>query len=363
MAWDPWAQSVEDIILPVVQDLPVQPTKVSIFEEGERKDTLYDFLSCIAIAQHLRIDLLPILWLPEVEVVGVGGTAEIRQATVNARVELAFKRLKLDRLGTFRSIYSEISILGQARIREHPNIVTLEGVCWDIDMSGSAVWPVLIFRKTNHGSLRKFVQSEACDNLSFDDVLSLLYDIAKGINCLHRCCKSNTTLLAFRQRSHGCSSDIIHGDITPDNVLVFDTVNGGYQAKVTDFGYSTLVCNEEPIFVEVHPPWTDPQYHGEQLDLLTAKSMDVYAFASVCLWLLTGKYTDSEVDRTFSTDETDASNSMNRSECLNVLSLVPELHTERCLSIQRLLSSCFLDISTDQGSSIEQLLSHLLEPR
>ena len=37
----------------------------------------------------------------------------------------------------------------------------------------------------------------------------------------------------------------MHGDIKPENVLIFRDTNGLFVAKVTDFGYSTIVTVDD----------------------------------------------------------------------------------------------------------------------
>jgi hypothetical protein len=153
-------------------------------------DLHYDFLTFLAIAQHLNIDFLPITWQPALAKVGNGGTAEIRQALVNLQMSFAFKRLIPTQFAKsedkiFQALIAEILVLGHPSIRSHPNIIRLEGICWDVDPEDEKVWPVLMFEKTQHGDLHTFMKRGVGVGLSFEDKLSLCADVAMAIMDMH----------------------------------------------------------------------------------------------------------------------------------------------------------------------------------
>lgn len=82
--------------------------------------------------------------------------------------------------------------------------------------------------------------------------------------------------------------DIVHGDIKPQNILVYQNDDGSVTAKVTDFGYSCLGSTEHDI---VKPPesapWNAPEIKFNEWFLLRdAKKTDVYSFGMVCLYTL-----------------------------------------------------------------------------
>jgi serine/threonine protein kinase len=72
-------------------------------------------------------------------------------------------------------------------VKGHPNIVNLQGICWDVDSTQDnvAIWPVLVFKKSTEGDLGQFMASEASNDLKPSTALGLLQDIAKGVSCLH----------------------------------------------------------------------------------------------------------------------------------------------------------------------------------
>jgi len=82
-------------------------------------------------------------------------------------------------------------------------------------------------------------------------------------------------------------TDVIHGDIKPQNVLVFNNATDKSTVKVADFGYSTLAIAEEgKVFLPKSRPWNAPEHHFREFTLLEAKKTDVYSFGMLCLWVL-----------------------------------------------------------------------------
>src|SRR5271154_3930657 len=124
----------------------------------------YDFINFLAVAQWRDVDFLPITWEPALDSVGAGATAEIRQSLINLQLSLAFKRVHLERLcpghyrNAIRALISEALVLGHPVIRRHQNIIRLQGICWDVRPDN--VWPVLVFKKSQYGDLKRFMMSE-----------------------------------------------------------------------------------------------------------------------------------------------------------------------------------------------------------
>lgn len=80
---------------------------------------------------------------------------------------------------------------------------------------------------------------------------------------------------------------VIHGDIKPQNVLVFKRDDGGTTFKVSDFGYSTLVAGKEgTVVLPKSRPWHAPEHHFGDFKVADAKKTDVYSFGILCLWIL-----------------------------------------------------------------------------
>jgi serine/threonine protein kinase len=80
---------------------------------------------------------------------------------------------------------------------------------------------------------------------------------------------------------------VIHGDIKPQNVLVFKNTQGVYSAKLTDLGYSSQFDRtEDLVHLPESWPWSAPEYHHRAMPASEAIKMEVYTFGMLCLWLL-----------------------------------------------------------------------------
>lgn len=80
---------------------------------------------------------------------------------------------------------------------------------------------------------------------------------------------------------------VVHGDIKPANVLIFENGPGQYVARVADFGYSTLFSGVDGlVFMPRSPHWTAPEWHHRAICSASAVEMDVYSFGMLCLWHL-----------------------------------------------------------------------------
>jgi hypothetical protein len=154
---------------------------------------LDDFVSFLGACQRFRIDFLPITWQPGLQPLGTGGQANINQSLLSLQQSFAFRRIK-SRGPEFADepdycgLKSQIAIFGRPCIRDHMNIVTLEGVCWDIQADGQ-VLPVLVFEKIKHRDLCNFMDSDFGKTLTFDQKIKLCADIASGLEGLHSCRK------------------------------------------------------------------------------------------------------------------------------------------------------------------------------
>jgi hypothetical protein len=158
-----------------------------------------DLITFLAIAQNANIDLLPIPWPRGLPPIGTGATAKVRESIVNLKMRFAFKIVKnvewIERIDEsqrpaqintrFKELITEINILAHPAVREHPNIVSLLGICWDIMPSG-LVWPVFVFEKTPLGDLWSFAREAAGQRLGMNTRLKLCSDIATAIRDLHQ---------------------------------------------------------------------------------------------------------------------------------------------------------------------------------
>ena len=147
-----------------------------------------DLIAFLSIVQKCDVDYLPITWQPALNTLGVGGSGTISQSTFIAERPLAFKRFH-DRDsenpdGGFLPMMSEVLILSQPPIRNHPNIVDLEGICWEIKPSTEKAVPVLVFEKASW-DLQQFMNVREGVDMSFEDRLKICANIGDAIVALH----------------------------------------------------------------------------------------------------------------------------------------------------------------------------------
>jgi serine/threonine protein kinase len=93
----------------------------------------------------------------------------------------------------------------------------------------------------------------------------------------------------------------VHGDVKPQNVLVFNGEEGpaGYMAKMADFGYSSIFVEQARLKMYGTEGWAAPEYmKGMSADFEAARRMDVFSLGLLCLWLLFYNRSETGVDDT-----------------------------------------------------------------
>ena len=158
-----------------------------------------DLIAFLSVVQKCDVDYLPITWQPALNTLGVGGSGTISQSTFITERPLAFKRFH-DRDfenpdGGFLPIMSEVLILSQPPIRNHPNIVDLEGICWEIRPLTKKAVPVLVFEKASC-DLQKFMNVREGMEMPFEDRVKICANIGDAIMALH----------AYGISIHACAS-------------------------------------------------------------------------------------------------------------------------------------------------------------
>lgn len=155
----------------------------------------FDFLSFLGIAQKLQVRFLPLTWQPALDgqdkLAGVEGTTEIRQSLVRFDESFVFKlikpveRAKWSEHKILHMLVSEIIVLTHPRVKGHLNVLSLQGICWDVTVEGKA-WPVLVFEKAQFGNLGEFAMGKG-KGLSFQDRRKLCADIGTAMRHFHAC--------------------------------------------------------------------------------------------------------------------------------------------------------------------------------
>jgi len=121
----------------------------------------------------------------------------------------------------FRSIAKEYQILRSESLKNHENIVSVCGCCWQsLDTYGGLPIPCLILEGTEFGDLVNFHRTR---ELTLRERLRICIHITSGLEAIH-------------------SIGIVHGDLKPENILVFHSKQRGYTAKIADFGDAIVLA-------------------------------------------------------------------------------------------------------------------------
>lgn len=187
----------------------------------------------------------------------------------------------------FDSMIKEYQIMNHEKLKMNKNITSLIGCCWrTIDISTKLVVPNLLLEGADLGDLEDFYRRNY-STITMRRRLGLSIDVASGVDTLH-------------------SVGILHGDIKPRNILVFQDKERGFIAKIADFGSSLVLRDTKfprrhnggtPVFSA--PELLDSTAEFDEDDLLKA---EIYSLGIVLLFLLRGP---SVLDKFLSVEEAD----------------------------------------------------------
>ena len=155
---------------------------------------------------------------------------------------------------------------------------------------------------------------------------------------------------------------VIHGDVKPENILIFSQRDGRPVAKVIDFGYSTLFATDKDLVTMPDSGiWTAPERHHREFFPEKAKKMDAYSFGMLCLWLLCYN-TESKTDHSFRQDFKESSEK-GIGSIFELLEDAEGLEDEDRHSVQKLFSITLARDPDQRLSNFNELLPFLSSNR
>jgi serine/threonine protein kinase len=163
------------------------------------------------------------------------------------RLDSAFENLRtFTESRVIDGIVQELRILSHPPLRMQNKILDVYGFAWELDRLHTLgeVWPVLMVEYAALGTLQDCLEN--MDQIPWDKKIDLASDIAEGLTALH-CC------------------GIVHSDLKPSNVLVCAEADGGFTAKLADFGSSIIIreANEFETWTRGTPGWMAPEWGTE----------------------------------------------------------------------------------------------------
>ena len=146
----------------------------------------HDLLTFLADSQQLGVDFLPITWQPKLAL-GKGGTAGVNESVIDIRTSFAYKRMytETEDSKNFKRLTAEVAVLKSKVVAGHPNIVQLEGICWEIVPQSTHVLPVLVFEKAEFGDMRLFMATEKGRNTDMNTRTEWCVELAGALHSLH----------------------------------------------------------------------------------------------------------------------------------------------------------------------------------
>ncbi|KAI1806722.1 serine/threonine protein kinase japonica group [Daldinia bambusicola] len=235
-----------------------------------------DLITFLATAQRFQIPILPTTWETGRSEAGLGGTSIIHGSDVDLVTLFAYKRVHETSKRTttenqlFGLLVREITISGHNFIRQNPHITQLQGICWDISADDKP-WPVLIFERSDLRDLYSYYDRKpSWQETDLPARIRYCVEIGTAIIAMHSICT-------------------VHGDIKPENVLLFMQKDKPNITKVIDFGYSLqFTPRSRKMKLPISRPWNAPEHTRgmREWTFEQAVKTEVFSYGMLCLWML-----------------------------------------------------------------------------
>ena len=194
------------------------------------------------------------------DVIGIGGWAEVKVAHLKVAAKYLHRQLTYN---YHRELFQREMAVA-ARV-SHPNLLRFLGAKLEGGMA--------ILTELMPTSLRALVDrghANPDDRVSREHIISIASDVACALNYLH----------------HMTPDPIIHRDLSSANVLLQPTPNGGWLAKVSDYGsanFQRQLRTENPG----SPVYAAPESHNPDLQ---SPKMDIYSFGVLLVEMCTCQF-------------------------------------------------------------------------
>lgn len=160
-----------------------------------------------------------------------------------------------------QTVLTELTALLHPPLRRHANIVTLLGVAWGSNhVDPLQRLPVLVVEYGDKGTLADVQLNGSI--LSDNTKLQISLGIASGLQALH---------------IHG----MVHGDLKPENIIMFSDAHTKLIPKLGDFGFAVIEAAEAPeITLGGTRMWRAPESYV-RLPTSKLRFTDIYSFGLV----------------------------------------------------------------------------------
>lgn len=257
--------------------------------DGKEKELSTPALDLIAVLHETRFPVLSYRYVADLysfaksPFVGAGRNAVVEVAKRSDGTCFAIKRMRqhLEHSDSDIAKYSdrclaqvtlELRILTLDQLRRHAHLVNVQGICYEESVASPNTVGIgqfhLMLEYSQLGNMASFLQKNG-QQLEIEAKIDLVRQVGCGLAILHE--------------FHIC-----HGDLKLQNVLIFDGKDGGYVAKLADFGMSIHSHESEIYYPGGTPLLNAPEIRNRALneqpvDIAAVIRADIFPFG-LLMW-------------------------------------------------------------------------------